>query len=252
MLGRVAMSDSELIGTRGEVLQVLLDDVHAPRLLPYVHPVYDVDGRGEPDVLGSCVLLRRKRDLYLATAAHVLADHEPAMSCDATTLYLGGQGGQLHVLEAEFLTNKEPLDLAVARLTGALAAAWDLYPALDVDSQLAAGEITGLHFLLGYPIRRKAFSLDRARNVIKHEAFKYAQVRSPHNKDGEHHFSMLMPRGNVKSGNKKQTAGFPRGVSGGGVFLLDGPQPMLAGIFNEYQRGERLVATKANRILAFL
>ena len=36
------------------------------------------------------------------------------------------------------------------------------------------------------------------------------------------------------------------------MFLLEGPQPMLAGIFIEYQRGERLVATKANRILAFL
>jgi hypothetical protein len=246
------MNDSELIGTRGEVLQVLLDDLHAPRLLPYVHPVYDVSGGGEPDALASCVLLRRKRDLYLATAAHVLEDHQPATSRDATTLYLGGRDGEFHALEAEFLTNKKPLDLAVARLTGSLAAAWDLYPALDVDSQLAAGETTGLHFLLGYPIRRKAFNLDRARNVIRHEAYKYAQVRSPHKKDDEHHFSMLMPRGNVKSGNKKQTAAFPRGVSGGGVFLLDGPQPMLAGIFIEYQRGERLVATKANRIVPLL
>jgi hypothetical protein len=41
-------------------------------------------------------------------------------------------------------------------------------------------------------------------------------------------------------------------VSGGGVFLLNGPQPMLAGIFIEYQRGERLAATKANRIFTFL
>ena len=246
------MSDGELIGTRGEVLQVLLDDVHAPKLLPYVHPVYDVSSRGEPDALGSCVLLRRKRELYLATAAHVLEDHKPASSREATTLYLGGRDGELQLLEAEFLTNEEPLDLAVARLTGSLAAAWDLYPALDVDDELASSETKGLHFLLGYPIRRKAFNLDRARNAVKHEAFKYAKVRSPHRKDDEHHFSMLMPRGNVKSGNKKQTAAFPRGVSGGGVFLLDGHQPMLAGIFIAYQGGERLVATKANRILAFL
>jgi hypothetical protein len=121
------------------------------------------------------------------------------------------------------------------------------YPALDVESQLAADETTGLHFLLGYPIRRKAFNLDRARNVIKHQAYKCAQVRLPHQKDDEYHFSMVMPRGNVKSGKKKQAAAFPRGVSGGGVFLLDGPQPMLAGILVEYQRGERLVVTKATR-----
>jgi hypothetical protein len=142
--------------------------------------------------------------------------------------------------------------LAVAKLTGALAEAWDLYPALDIDSQVAMGETTGPHLLLGYPIRRKAFQYDRARKVIKHQAYKYAQVRTPHKKDGEHHFTMLMPRGNVRSGNKKQTAPSPRGVSGGGVFLLSGPQPMLAGIFIEYQHGARLVTTKANRLLAFL
>jgi hypothetical protein len=82
VLGCLAMNDGEVIGTRGEVLQVLLDDVHAPRLLPYVHPVYDVSGCGEPDARGSCVLLRRKRDrkrdLYLATAAYVIEEQEPA------------------------------------------------------------------------------------------------------------------------------------------------------------------------------
>jgi hypothetical protein len=100
--------------------------------------------------------------------------------------------------------NKEPIDLAVARLTGSLAAAWDLYLALDIESQLTAGETTGLHFLLGYPIRRKAFNLDRARNVIRREAYKYAQACSPHKNDDKHHFSMLMLQGIVKSGTRSR------------------------------------------------
>jgi hypothetical protein len=39
--------------------------------LPFVHPVYCVNGGGESGALGSSVLLSRKRQLYLATAAHV-------------------------------------------------------------------------------------------------------------------------------------------------------------------------------------
>ncbi len=246
------MGDADLLSTPGEVLQALINEVHAPRLLPFVHPVYCVNDRGEPDALGSSVLVRRGRQLYLVTAAHVLEMNESSPGFDPSSLYLGGCHGELFLLGAQFLANREPADLAVAALTGSLADSWDLYPALAVDSEIATGETMGLHLLLGYPIRRKAFNLDRSRNAVKHEAYKYAQVRSPHKKDGEHHFTMLMPRGNVRSENKKQTAPSPRGVSGGGVFLLSGPQPMLAGIFIEYQRGERLVSTKANRLLGLL
>lgn len=255
------MNDRELIGTSGTVWQALVDDVIAPQLLRYVHAVYDVSEHGLPDARGSCVLLRRGRDLYLATAAHVLEANESGNSLGTTTLYVGGLDKRLHELNATFRVCKEPLDLAVARLDGKLATAWDLYPALDLDSHIAVGETAGVHLLLGYPVRRRAFSLDRARDVVKHKAFKYTQVRSSHKKDTEYHFTMLMPRGKVKCGDNTQMARHPRGVSGGGVFHLRGPQPllnsqrpepMLAGILIRYERGERLVATKASQILHLL
>jgi len=122
------------------------------------------------------------------------------------------------------------------------------------DEQLAAMKELG-EFILATPptpIRRRAFTLDRARNVIKHSPLKYAQVRAPHKKDGIHYFSMLMPRGSVRSGSTKQRAPHPRGASGGGVFALSGPRPRLAGIFIEYRDRHRLVSTKANRIFAFI
>lgn len=132
-------SMGDLLSTPGAVLQGLIDDVHAPRLLPYVHPVYMVSDAGEPEALGSCVLLRRTRKLYVATAAHVLEMNESSPGFDPSSLYLGGRDGELFGLQAEFLANKEPADLAVAKLTGALAEGWDLYPALDLDSQVAMG-----------------------------------------------------------------------------------------------------------------
>lgn len=238
------------LSTRDTVLQALIDEVHAPKLLPYIHAVYGVSG--EPETLGSSVLLRRRQQLYLATAAHVLEENDPTPQRDATSLYLSGNDGQLHLLEAECLRNTEPADLTVAPLLGVLAEDWDLYPALDIDSQVAPGETSGLHLLLGYPIRRAAFNLDQARHVVQHRAYKYTQVRTAHKDDGEHHFSLIMERDHVRCGNDDQTAPFPRVVSGGSVFCLTGSRPMLAGILIAYVRGTRLVATKANRLYALL
>jgi len=70
-----------------------------------------VSGAGEPDPLGSCVLLRRTRELHLATAAHVLEMNGSSPGFDPSSLYLGGREGELFLLQAEFLTNKEPADL---------------------------------------------------------------------------------------------------------------------------------------------
>lgn len=229
----------------------MIDGVYAPKLLPYLHPVYAVNDRDEPDALGSSVLLRSKRQLFLATAAHVLEHNKPLADAPASSLYLGA-ARELFLLEAEFLVNADPADLAVAPLTGALAEAWDLLPAVDVDSQVATGETSGLHLVLGYPIRRAAFTLDRVRNRVHHEAFKYAQIRTQHQEDGPHHFSLIMERGHVRSGDAEQHAPCPRGVSGGGVFCLSTPTPVLADILIEYVRGTRLVATKANRLFSFL
>ena len=193
-----------------------------PKLAPYVHPVYKVSGAGEPAALGSSVLLRRGRQLYLASAAHVLDDNQDTPEREASSLYVGGSHGELCLFEADFLQNKKPADLAVAVLTGDLSAAWDCSPAVDVDSQVATGETSGLHLVLGYPARRAAFTLDRATNTIKHSMFKYAQVRKDRKKDGEHHFfSMRMNRGHVKRGAVKQRAPSPAGVSGGAVFCRD-------------------------------
>jgi hypothetical protein len=156
------------------------------------------------------------------------------------------------LLQAEFLVNEEPADLAVAALTGDLAAAWDLYPAVAVNSEVAAGETSGLYLVLGYPVRRRAFNLDRATNIVHHEVAKYAQVRRDRADDGEHHFSLRMDRGHVKSGDKEQHAPSPRGVRGGGVFCVSTPRPVLAGILIEYPRGANLIVTKANRLLGFI
>ena len=244
--------DSGLLRTRGAVLQAMIDEVHVPKLVPYIHPIYTLNDREEPTALGSSVLLRRRRQLYLATAAHVLEHNRPSPGAQASSLYIGGLHCELSLLQADFLVNEEPADLAVAALTGTLATAWDLYPAVDVNSEVAAGDTRGLHLVLGYPIRRKAFNLDRATNLVHHEIAKYAQVRTDRADDREHHFSLRMDRGHVKNGDKEQRAPSPRGISGGGVFCIATPRIVLAGILIEYVRGAHLIATKANRLLSFL
>ena len=244
--------DSGLLSTRGTVLQALIDDVHAPKLLRYVHPIYTLNDREEPTALGSSVLLRRQRQLYLATAAHVIEHNKATPGEEGSSLYVGGLRGELRLLQAEFRTNEEPADLAVAPLTGDLAEAWDLLPALDVNAQIATDETSGLHLVLGYPTRRRAFNLDRATNRVHHEAFKYAQVRHENKADGKHRFSLRMDHAHVRSGDKAQSAPSPRGVSGGGVFCLSTSEPVLAGILIEYVRGTRLVATKSSRLISFL
>jgi hypothetical protein len=65
--------DSGLLATRGAVLQVMVDEVWVPKLAPYIHAIYKVNGAGEPAALGSSVLLRRGRRLYLVN--RVIRDH---------------------------------------------------------------------------------------------------------------------------------------------------------------------------------
>jgi hypothetical protein len=242
---------SGLLSSRGEVLDALVDDVIAPPLLQKIRLVYRVSHRGEPEALGSCVLLRRLRQLFLVTAAHVIEPNKSTSSEEGSSLYVAGADGEFCLLEAEFLSNVPILDLAVAALRGSLAENWDTAPALDLDSDVAVAETNGLHLVLGYPIRRRSFSIDRTRNRVRHEPFINAQRRSEAKGSG-HHFHIRMDRRHVRRGNKFHDAPSPRGVSGGGVFCLSARYPVLAGILIEYRRGTQMVVSKANRLFEFI
>ncbi len=70
-----------------------------------VRPIYGATGKGDPDHIGSCILLEVDGEQFLLTAAHVL-DHN-----QNTSLYLGGD--ELILLQFEALATIAPSGIEI-------------------------------------------------------------------------------------------------------------------------------------------
>jgi len=225
----------KLISTPGEVVDALVEEVIAPKLLPFVRPIYLLNSHDEPWAWASAVLLRSARQMYFTTAAHVFDASELVKRDSAPSrLLIGHLSGEIFPLDpCLFQKEPDPIDLALSPIPSALSSEWDLHPALDVDTEVARQDTTGLHLLIGYAASRKFYNLDRARRTIQHDPFLYAETRHelPNNSE---HFTLRMESRNIKRGDSVQWAPEPYGASGGGVFLAKDGVKLLAGIAIEY------------------
>jgi hypothetical protein len=260
-----------VIGQRGMVIDpdgnVRLQEwtnSHGLRVLPFVRPLFGVNDRDEPQLVGSCVLASIGGRTLLLTAAHVYDENE------FSSFYIGN-GQKLVLLESDTVCatvrrsgtrHKDKLDLAVIppldRTVGDLHQFRFLTPEqFDVGS----GTVVRRYIALGYPETRNR-PLYR-RKVVASEATAYSAVPADEAvyprcgfTETAHILIKFTRQRIVGDGGQIVTAPAPHGMSGGGLWHFEQAEegeesaPLLAGILTENPRNESVMA--ATRVFLVL
>ena len=197
------------------------------RFGPAIAQVFAATSDGQPDPVGSGVLLAVADRHFLLTAAHVL-DHQ-----EESALYLAVDGGKTVELLGTALTSGLPssgdrredeVDVAAVELaaetTSRLPSTAFLAPS-DLDVNEVADQ-AALYVVMGYPHRK---TQRRPGLMLRSVLYKYV-ARSgaeSYSKVGRSEVDSLVldfRRERVRFEGKQQTAPHPEGMSGGPVFRL--------------------------------
>ena len=205
-------------------------DALAKRYLLSVRAIYGATENGKPDHIGSCVLLQYQGEKILVTAAHVIDNS------DLTSLYVSGENKLVQIEGSCLITaapnndrDKDKFDFAVLPISDALASdlgdvcfipesEWGLHDLAAKDRCCLA---------LGFPNSRNK-KIDATKNIVKLEPFVYTStLKSDPRLFEEIEFSMadhylldFCSKHSKDSNNKITNSICPKGVSGGGLFLI--------------------------------
>ncbi len=206
-----------------------LADRAKTRFRASVRTIHGVTDGGEPEHIGSCILLDLRGSKVLLTAAHV-ADWNAT-----TMLYVGGSSGTVPI-ETPFLKTDAPngrrdddvydfaatklSDTAVAQLGDGYITEGDilLYPNIEPGH---------LYTALGYP-NSKHKRLDRVKKSIPLHLFSYSSTSRLDDKlatwgEGKHHLFLSYQKHSRSEDGLKVASISPRGLSGGLVIDVGKP-----------------------------
>ncbi|MBS8239747.1 MAG: trypsin-like serine protease [Marinobacter sp.] len=249
-------------------------DQLARKFLRSVRPIFGSTKHGEPEHIGSCVLVEFGGTKYVVTAAHVIDNNEQ------TTLYVSGEKNLVEIV-GDFLVTEPPsghrgndkLDFAVHKVSEDFEASLGHLDYIDEKECLTHSQREPQKFCLalGYP-NSKNKKFDRNAKTVKEVPFIYSSFLK-HEADlfsavGASATSHLLldfcgKYSKDEEGNKVNSWS-PIGVSGGGLFSIKGLdfasiradswcQGKLIGIFIEFHRAQKvLVAVKLSTIYAAL
>lgn len=241
----------------------------AAKFAAAVQPIYGATDRGDPDHIGSAVLMDIHGTKVMITAAHVIDENS---SMRPTSLYVGG-GTSLELIEAEFSITVAPqtmrkldrYDVAFCALPAALVEKLGgSYIGLDDLARHAPYEQGRLYTALGFPnTMNKVGWKERRAGKIRPEML---QCTNPYRFDEE--VARDLPNGGddhifIPYGDRwRNEDGFvdnaksPIGMSGGAVIDCgkasapetaagtNVPTQRLAGIGIEFQKGRVMIATR--------
>lgn len=223
-------------------------------LLKYLRPIYKADSAGEPELIGSGVLIAAGEHHFFVTAAHVL-DQEAR-----PTFYIPTEStGELAVLEGDSVhsTSSRPdraddlIDIAVVHLrlnlVEALGSEIFLSPAdIDLDD---VGDPTRVYIAMGYPWR-KNLTKNRDTKRMRSSVSSYAaNVLPPETLEAagltrkSHLLLKYRKRHSRNLAGRDVTAPDPHGMSGGALWKFDpyglpAKVTQLVGILIEWKRPE--------------
>lgn len=250
-------------------------DVLARKYLKSVRAIYGSTENGKPTHIGSCVAVEINNKSYLITAAHVV-DHN-----GITSLYVSG-GKSLVLIEslADVTTapdgdrEKDKVDFAIIYLSSEMKKKiGDIYYICQEEMMhrdLGGNEKCCL--ALGYPNSKNKLNPKNS-NSIKETPFVYTSNLKYENElyekvgaDKQHHYLLDYCQKHSKNeANKIVNSIYPKGVSGGGLFYIEGminPESYkpgvqcsgkLSGILIEYRKEHKvLIYTKLSTILSAL
>ena len=194
-----------------------------------VTPIFDVNDRGEAELLGSAVLIALVGSVFLCTAKHVIdANVSSTLYIDAPT--------ELDVLAGDFQTSEQH-DIAVLKLSPGQVALFQKYSPLradDIGNQAQAEACKYVEFI-GFPAskNRKVYKRNQIAGLLHSNGCTVieitpARVRVSFNR-----------KRNIDSETRRRvTAPDPHGMSGGAMFgvqvnaatIAGKPQPKLIGL----------------------
>jgi hypothetical protein len=249
---------TEAAGRKSEEQRLL-----AERLQESVVPLF-VSDRGQPDRIGSCVLVRLDSDFFAFTAAHVIRDAESAPLFASSE----GRGGKLLPLRTAHLQpsgRQGDLDVAVLVLPpnqGPFQQRTFLAGAeIDQDDRPDEHGLESFYFVLGYSASRTQVKVSRAELRIHQRSFhcstnpveaaEYAQEQMSQ----ADHILLDFDHKEIKVEGKRVSPPKLQGVSGGGVFHISRKTnrgPLVAIATQNPRRSKLIVGTRIKHFLAMV
>jgi len=258
-------------------LQTILDEASArkeeekrlltERLQESVVPLF-IYRDGQPDRIGSCVLVRSDSEFYAFTAAHVIRD------AGSATLFAPseGRGGKLQPLPPCTVHLKSSggandLDVAVLALAARHLGAFQHHVFLagaEIDQEDQPDDqddVRSFYFVLGYSASRTQVKISKAERRIHQQSFRfstqpvdtaeYLQERM----SKSDHILLDFDHKEIRVEGRHASPPKLQGVSGGGIFQISrkamrGP---LVAIATENRRRSRLIlGTRIKHFLAMV
>lgn len=233
-----------------------------------IRPIYRAMPNRRPGQFGSCVLVEIAGERCIVTASHVLDEtvggHFLGVPPRPTPMNLTFDA----TVEIDGRRSDDHVDVAVARLDPAIAAATDEMPFVPMNDQLASPPPASsrMFLVLGYRASRNRAPLP-GRDTMTPEIWTYMGIGAAvpdaeaRLSGGSENFGIDYPKYGFRPTGEKVPNADPAGASGGAVFdlgpvgdinLLGGPisfRPRLAGILIECRK-KVLIATHIDTVHA--
>jgi hypothetical protein len=262
---------------QGTDLQTILDEASARKeeeerlltehLQESVVPLF-IYRDGQPDRIGSCVLVRLDSESYAFTAAHVIGDASSA------TLFAPseGRGGKLQPLppctaHLKSSAGTNDLDVGVLALAARHLGAFQHHVFLagaEIDQEDQPDDeddVRSFYFVLGYSASRTQVKISKAERRIHQQSFRFstqpvdAAEYLQERMSRSDHILLDFDHKEIRVEGRPASPPKLQGVSGGGIFQISrkamrGP---LVAIATENRRRSRLIlGTRIKHFLAMV
>jgi hypothetical protein len=219
---------------------------------------------GQPDRLGSCVLVLLDSEFYAFTAAHVIQDAGSARLFAPSE----GKGGKLQPLppctaHLKFSGRHNDIDVGVLALPSSRLGPFERHVFLsereiDLDDEADDQGLESFYFVLGYSASKTQVTVSRAERRIHQQSFRFSTqpvdvaeyVQERMSKSD--HILLDFDHKEIRVEGNRATPPMLQGVSGGGIFHIarKGMRGPLVAIATENRRPSRLIV--GTRIKHFL
>jgi len=239
-----------MIKSAGEILIKEIGDA-IKQLRDCTAPLFDVNDKGEAELLGSSVLITVSDNTFLCTAKHVIDGNQKS------TIYFDGKT-KLEILEGDFVVSQEH-DVAMLKLTSSQLEDLEKYRPLQ-ESQIADQEQTAsskyVQFL-GFPAtkNRKSYLQNKIKGLRQSNGCSIIKITPT-----RVHVSFNTKKNINTETRQRVTAADPYGMSGGAMFgaVLDAdtiagnPIPKLIGISTDKLGNDEVFGTTISIVLAII